>query len=121
MLPPILADVNIAREVVEFLRIRGTDVVTVQEKGWAARTDDELLAEALRMARFVMTHDPDFGRLAIAEGQPYLGVLLLRPGHDPPQIVIAAIQPLLDREVDWTPPMVAVYQKGRLRIRRPRR
>ena len=121
MLPPLLADVNVAVEVVAFLRAGGVDVVTVVERGWARRTDDELLAEARKMRRFVLTHDADFGRLAVAEGHAFHGILFLRPGDDPPGRVIAGLRPLLARPTDWTPPMIAVYRAGRLRIRRPTR
>ena len=72
------------------------------------------------MGRFVLTHDPDFGRLAIAEGQPYLGILLLRPGGDPPAVVIRGLRALLTKEVDWSLPVIAVDRKGLLRVRRAR-
>jgi predicted nuclease of predicted toxin-antitoxin system len=121
VLPPLLADANIAVQVVAFLRGEGVDVVSIVEMGWAARTDDEILAEATRTRRFVLTHDSDFGRLAIAEGKPYVGVLRLRPGDDPPAMVIGGLRRLLARDTDWTPPVIAVYEAGRLRIRRPPR
>lgn len=121
MLPRLLADANIAVEVVAFLRREGVDVVSVAEMGWAAWTDDQILAAATRTRRFVLTHDGDFGRLAIAEGKTYHGVLRVRPGDDPPAIVIAGLRALLARETDWTPPMIAVFSGGRLRIRRPPR
>ena len=121
MLPPLLVDCCIATQVVTWLRERGVDVVTVPELGWAHRSDDELLAEAHAMQRFVLTHDSDFGRLAIAEGQAVHGILLLRPGDRRPDEVVAELPPLLARELEWDPPMIAVYRAGRLRIRRPPR
>ena len=39
MLPPLLADANVAEEVIEFLRVGGVEVVTVQESGSARRRD----------------------------------------------------------------------------------
>ena len=120
MLPPLLADVNVAKEVVEFLRASGVDVVSVVESGWASRTDDELLSKSVGMKRTVLTHDLDFGRLAIAAGAPFHGILRLRPGDDPPDVVIVGLRPLLDAGVDWAPPFVAVYRAGRLGVRRAR-
>jgi predicted nuclease of predicted toxin-antitoxin system len=119
VLPPLLADANISVEVVVFLRTHGVDVVSVAEEGWTGRIDDEILAASVRMRRFVLTHDADFGRLAIAEGKPYHGILHLRPGDDPPEAVIAGLGALVVREVDWRTPMIAVYRAGRLRIRHP--
>jgi len=119
VLPPLLVDVNIAAEVVEFLRAEGVDVVTVVEIGGAAWTDDAILAEGLVLGRFVLTHDSDFARLALGEGQSFHGILRLRPGDEPAAIVIEGLRPLLVLAVDWKSPMVAVYRTGRLRIRRP--
>lgn len=65
------------------------------------------------------THDSDFGKLPIFEGRPLLGISFLRPGDDPPDVVIAGLAVLLNAEVDWAPPLVAVYGNGRLRMRRP--
>ena len=120
MLPPLLADANVAVEVVAFLRAKGADVVSVAEKGWTGQTDDQILAASVRMGRFVVTHDADFGQLAIAEGRPYHGILHLRPGDDPPEAVIEGLRALVARETAWTTPMIAVYRAGRLRIRHPR-
>jgi len=121
VLPPLLADANVAVEVVAFLRSQGADVVSIVERGWSHLADDEILARSLALRRFVLTHDADFGRLAVAEGRPYHGILQLRPGDDPPDVVIAGLRPLLRLSIDWTPPMIAVYRGGRLRIRRPAR
>jgi hypothetical protein len=31
--------------------------------------------------RLLVTHDGDFGRLAVAAGEPVVGIVFLRPGH----------------------------------------
>jgi len=69
--------------------------------------------------RFVLTHDNDFGRMVLHEGRPFHGVIFLRPGDDPPDVVIAGLPTLLEANVDWKPPVLGVYGAGRLRIRRP--
>ena len=118
MLPPLVADANIAFSVVRFLRFQGIDVIYTREQGWQLYEDKDILANAHSMNRFVLTHDSDFGHLAIARKQPITGIILLRPGARPSSEVISDLQELLKTEVDWTPPMIAVYQFGRLRIRR---
>ncbi len=65
MLPPLIADMNIAVPVVEFLRDNRVDILSVREKGWGTLTDSEIMAKAYAMQRFVLTHDSDFGMLAI--------------------------------------------------------
>lgn len=119
MLPPLAADINIAVPVIRFLRANGVDVISAREEGWHSMKDAQILARAHAMKRFVLTHDSDFGTLAFHRGEAFTGIIYLRPGGRPPTAVIADLQLLLDTEIDWTPPLMAVYQSGRLRLRKP--
>ncbi|MBC8115288.1 MAG: DUF5615 family PIN-like protein [Candidatus Saccharimonas sp.] len=58
------ADENVIAPLVEALRRRGMDVITVQERGRREADDAELLGEALLDERLMLTNDTDF--LAIA-------------------------------------------------------
>lgn len=118
MLPSLVADMNIAVPVVDFLRKQGVDVLSAYEEGWGDFTDSELLAQAHAMSRFVLTHDSDFGTLAVHRDESITGIVYLRPGGRPPAEVIVDIEALLEAEIDWTPPVIAVYRAGRLRLRR---
>ena len=118
MLPPLVADVNVASQVVQFLRSQGVDVVSACEEGWGSYEDENILAVAYAMDRFVLTHDSDFGTLAVYLKHPTTGIIHLRPGGRPSTEVIADLQDLLNMQVDWTPPLIAVYQSGHLRLRR---
>lgn len=118
MLPPLVADMNITTPVVQFLRSQGVDVVSAFEEGWHLYKDEDILANAYMMSRFVLTHDSDFGKLAVYRKRPATGIILLRPGGRTPVEVIDDLQELLKMQVDWTPPLIAVYLSGRLRIRR---
>ena len=120
MLPALVADMNIAQSVVQFLRDSGVDFISADEQGWHNLTDTEILNRAHAMNRFVLTHDSDFGTLAIRDGVPITGIIYLRSGDRPSAQVIADLQALLNTDVDWTPPLIAVYQSGRLRLHRPR-
>jgi predicted nuclease of predicted toxin-antitoxin system len=82
-------------------------------------TDSQILARAYAMGRFVLTHDADFGTLAMHRGERLTGIMYLRPGGRPPAQVMADLQALLEAEIDWRPPVIAVYRTGRLRLRRP--
>ena len=108
---------NIALSVVRFLRSQGVDVVSTREEAWQHHEDQDILANAA-MGRFVLTHDSDFGRLAIHLKHPVTGIIHLRPGGRPSAEVIADLQNLLKMQVDWTPLLIAVYRSGHLRIRR---
>ena len=63
----VLTDENVSPRVVAFLREKGLDLVDVKEKGWYGADDKFLLAIALEERRFILTHDGDFGTLAINE------------------------------------------------------
>jgi hypothetical protein len=58
------ADEHVVHAIVQALRQRGMDVVTVQDRAREQADDGKLLAEALREHRIMLTNDKDF--LAIA-------------------------------------------------------
>ncbi len=60
----VYADEHVIAPLVEALRKRGMDVVTVQERGREGADDTELLAEALHEQRIMLTNDQDFLVLA---------------------------------------------------------
>jgi predicted nuclease of predicted toxin-antitoxin system len=118
MLPPLVADMDIGVPVVHFLRSQGVDVISAREEEWGDLTDSEILTRAHAMSRFVLTHDSDFGTLAVHRNESITGIIFLRPGGRPPAEVISDIEALMAAEIDWTPPVLAVYRAGRLRLRR---
>ena len=116
MLPPLVADMDIGIPVIQFLRESRIDIVSSVEMQWGHLSDEQILAHA--MDRFVLTHDSDFGTLAVFRGYPLTGIIYLRPGGRLPSEVIADLRDIMAAPVDWTPPMIVVYRSGRLRIRR---
>ena len=58
------ADEHVQSAIVQALRRRGMDVVTVQERQGEGTGDAEVLAEALHGSRVVLTNDTDFLVLA---------------------------------------------------------
>jgi predicted nuclease of predicted toxin-antitoxin system len=84
-----LSDEGIAPEVVEHLRRMNWNVITAAEAGVRGRPDTEVLAAAFSQGRAVITHDSDFGTLAIAGGRDCVGIIYLRPGHIDPAFTIA--------------------------------
>ena len=72
-----LTDENISPRIVSFLRKKGIDVVDVKEKGWHGNEDKYLMEIANKGKRFILTHDTDFGTLAINEGVPCYGIIYM--------------------------------------------
>jgi predicted nuclease of predicted toxin-antitoxin system len=81
---PLLTDENLDAEVVASLRQFGFDVLDVVEAGLQGSTDVDLLRLATAQGRVVITHDADFGTLAINQNEPLVGLVFLRPGHIDP-------------------------------------
>jgi predicted nuclease of predicted toxin-antitoxin system len=115
----LLTDENIAAEVVEFLRTEGFKVLDVKEAGLIGSTDEELLQRSVREQSVVITHDPDFGLLAVAAGEPFVGLLYLRPGHITARRTIESIEAVLRRNFELQPPFIIVAQRtgDQIRIR----
>lgn len=92
----ILANENVADEIVNALRVQGHDVAWIAMDAPGA-SDREVLQRAAAEDRIVLTFDKDFGELAFRERLPVsTGVILLRVrGGDPAsvtQVVVAALQ-----------------------------
>lgn len=67
-------DEHVPTAVVKGLRRRGVDVLTVQERGALAASDEEHLALAIEDGRVLFTQDADFLRLH-AQGIPHAGIV----------------------------------------------
>ncbi len=115
----ILTDENISPKVVKFLRNFGLDVLDVKEQHWYGKEDEALLNIAYREQRFVLTHDSDFGTLAVNEGKPYYGILYLRLKNLKPTNVIRLCERVFHKDLDVSPGTILVIEETRIRIRHP--
>ncbi len=117
-----LTDENIHPEVASFLRAQGCDVLDTKEAGLAGADDLTLIRRATAEGRVILTHDSDFGTLAIAAAEPATGIVYLRPGHIRPDFTIQALIAVFECELDLSVPFLIVAQRTptgvRLRVRR---
>ena len=109
---PLLTDENVDPEVVAGLRRLGFDVLDVVESGRQGASDVDLLRWATSQGRVVVSHDADFGTLAILQNEPLVGLVFLRPGHIDPQFTMAMMGALLNTDPDVTPPFVLVARRS---------
>jgi predicted nuclease of predicted toxin-antitoxin system len=81
-----LANENVSASVIQGLRNRGDDVLSVKESFRGTR-DPQVLARAQADNRVLITHDKDFGELAFRAALPAAcGIVLLRlSGASPAQ------------------------------------
>lgn len=116
---PFLADENIHPNVIAHLQDSDFDVLSVIEAGLIGSPDEEILQFAFETGRVVLTHDSDFGTLALAYNQPIVGTLYIRPGHIQPSFTVDSLTAIFDRTFEVTPPFIIVgtRQKQRIHIR----
>jgi predicted nuclease of predicted toxin-antitoxin system len=115
----ILTDENISPKVVSFLRNKGFHVVDVKEMGLHGKDDAYLLKKAHKERLFVLTHDSDFGLLAINEGVPCYGIIYLRLKNMKPENVARIFEKLiLSADVDLSEGVLIVVEETRIRIRK---
>jgi predicted nuclease of predicted toxin-antitoxin system len=118
---PLLADENIHPEVVAHLRGQGKDVQTAMELGLGGQSDEAILRLAFQSGRVVLTHDADFGTLAVLRGEPFTGLIYLRPGHIRPEFTIESLVTIAGQPLDVHPPFIIVADRSgqtvRVRVR----
>lgn len=114
---PLLVDENTHPDVVAFLRTSGHDVESIVEKRLFGRSDVDVLRLAHQSGRAVLTHNSDFGSLAIVQGEPFTGVVYLRPGHIRPGFTIQTLKAISAQSLDVRPPFIIVAERRRRAVR----
>ena len=117
---PLLADENIHPDVISFLREIKIDVESIAEKGIFGISDDDVLKLAVDSGRVVLTHDSDFGGLALM-GAKFVGIIYLRPGHIRADFTIKTFETIRDNAPDVMSPFILVAERTgdtvRIRVR----
>lgn len=75
---PLYMDEHIPRAITNGLRLKGIDLLTVQEDGFSGKADPELLDRSAYLKRAFFTHDDDLLVEAVKrqrEGRDFYGVL----------------------------------------------
>ena len=106
----LLTDENIDPLVVNFLREHGFDVSDVKENGWFGKKDVDLMPLAYQQQRVIVTHDSDFGTIIFTKGEPFVGVLYLRPGHFDATPHIQSITAVLNSNLDVQMPFILIAE-----------
>lgn len=90
----LLADENIARDVVHILRKHGYDVFDIKQAGLHGASDARVQSFAASTRRIILTHDQTF---LTPEKQPThrIVVLVIRPGNQDPSMTAMQIMSVL--------------------------
>ncbi len=116
---PFLADENIHPDLVVFLRQSGVDIDSIAERGDFGLDDENVLKQASKERRVVLTHDRDFGGLALL-GAEFIGIIYLRPGHIRPAFTKQTLETIRERAPEIKTPFILVADRteaGRVKIR----
>jgi predicted nuclease of predicted toxin-antitoxin system len=105
-----LAYENIDREVIQFLRDQGHEVISVIENQWFARSDLVLLEFAYKESLVVLTQDSDFGTLVFRDQIPFYGIIYLRPGHQSPDVHIESLLAIQNTALVFTIPFLLIAE-----------
>jgi predicted nuclease of predicted toxin-antitoxin system len=96
-----LANENIPLAAVRVLRGSGFDITGIAETNPGAG-DRQVLAQAEREGRVLITFDKDFAELVFRESSPHsMGVILLRFKPRSPQFITESLRTLLSSERAW--------------------
>lgn len=111
-----MVDESTGAAVVQYLRDAGHDVLAVAEE--MPRADDaDVLAQALKEDRVLLTNDKDFGDLVFLSGQPHGGILLLRLGDESAANRVRVVETVLEQHAARLTRSFTVATERHVRIR----
>lgn len=111
-----LVNENVTGTVIEELRRRGHDVLSVKES-MRSEKDDVILAHAQTEKRIVVTHDKDFGELAFrSQLLASCGVILFRLAGSDRDIDNRRVLEAIESRTDWAGHF-SVVTNDRIRMR----
>jgi len=107
---PLLADENVHPDVIAFLRGIRLNVESIAEQGQFGLPDTQVLQRATESNRVVLTHDSDFGGMALF-GAKFIGIIYLRPGHIKADFTIKTLEAIRDNAPEVTSPFILVAER----------
>ena len=115
-----VVDANLSPRLAELLRDAGHDAVHVRDIGLRTASDDEIIDYAISTDRIVISHDTDFGTLLAYRELSKPSFILIRSSDpvdvdDQARLIVANLDAMSD---DLETGAIAVFARGRLRIRR---
>lgn len=117
-----LADENIDQDLVAHMRDLGWDVALAASVCGPSESDLVIMRAAYALGRVIVTHDADFGQLAVAGKEPVIGIVYLRPGHIRAAVTIQTLETIIAANLEVEPPFVIVglrHEAGvSIRVRR---
>ena len=111
-----LADENIEKPIIEFLKTKGHDVFAVADH-CPGTADEDILKIANQESRILVTNDKDFGELIFLQEQISSGILLIRSGIETSEAKVELLTEVLQKIVEKIPGNFVVLYENGYRIR----
>ena len=112
-----LVDESTGPLVARWLRDTGHDVFSVYEQARGIK-DEEIIHQAFRENRILVTNDKDFGEKVYREQYPHRGIVLLRLGDERAIVKIETLGRLLANHSDQLADNYVVVTETRVRFAR---
>jgi predicted nuclease of predicted toxin-antitoxin system len=114
-----LADMGVARRIVEWLRADGHDAVHLRDEGLQRLPNGEIFDKAISEGRIVLTFDLDFGEIIALSGGRRTGVVLFRLHNTrTPHVIDRLRRVLSDSAQALEQGAIIVVEESRHRTRR---
>jgi len=110
-----LADVNIEKQIVEFLRKSGFDILWIPDYN-PLMSDEELLDLVANEDRILITNDKDFGYFIFLQKKPVNGLILFRIKGQSIEKKLANLEELLNYYKDKISKYFIVITEKKIRF-----
>jgi len=111
-----LADENIEKSLVEWLRSQGADVYYVPEENPSIK-DDKIIKIARNERRILITNDKDFGKLVFRQKKLTHGIVLIRATDESSENKRKLLKKVLDKVGDKVKNKFVVVNESGIRMR----
>lgn len=112
-----LADENVEKAIVDWLRNDSHDVFYVSEF-MKQSIDDQFLEQANSESRILLTNDKDFGELVYLQGKNSAGIILMRFVSEKSSLKVKSIAYLINNYSDSLEGHFTVIDEAKVRIRK---
>ncbi len=112
----LLADENVARPIVEGLRLAGLDVESIGETK-AGASDYQVAEAALRDGRILLTEDRDFGEMIVRQKLGLRGVILLELARLSNAAAATRVREIVEMHMNKLDGNLLVIEPARIRLR----
>jgi predicted nuclease of predicted toxin-antitoxin system len=91
----IKVDEDLPEDLVDLLRGRGLDAISVRTQGWSGRPDDQVLADIQGEGRWLLTADKGFSDVRRYAPGSHHGIVLFRAERESRSAYLALAEALL--------------------------